>query len=236
MPRQQARQQSLNTFVAGLNTESNPLLSPENSITAGDNVEILRNGTARRRRSLDLEELGNFSTSTIQEETLKKGAVTVHKWASVDGDDTLNFFVIQVGATLYFHKAGEAVLSSSILGSLNLGPIKAREDFDAFPIESDSGKGKLFLVSRGISPCYIQYNRDTGVFEGVKITLLVRDLSGIPEDIEAPIVFSDEAAQPPEPFPYFPGNPLELADIIATAIDTQNFSPFTAINFPGFSF
>jgi hypothetical protein len=233
MPRQLTRQQSLNTFVAGLNTESNPLLAPENSISAGDNVEILRNGTARRRRSLDLEQLGNFSRTQIPAVSLANYAITVHKWESVDGDDTLNFFVIQIGHSLYFHKAGAPVLSESILGSIDLNPIKVSDDFFKYPIESASGKGKLFIVSRKISPAYIQYNRDTGVFEGVKITLLVRDIEGIPEDIEAPVVFSDEDAQPPEPFPYYPGNPIEVADIIANLINTGNFSQFVPISIPG---
>lgn len=233
MARQQARQQNLNTFVGGLNTEANILSAPENTILEGDNVEVLRNGSARRRRSLDIEQEGNYSRDSFGEDLLAQNAISVHKWSSVDGDDTLNFIVIQIGGVLYFHKAGSPVLSESIMGSISLNPIRTHSDYTKEPIDADSGRGKLFIVNKYISPCYIEYDQETQKFRGVKITLLVRDLDGIEENEEAPEIFEGSDVTPPLPAPFYPGPRLGYADIIDQLGSEYDFSPFNPIIPPG---
>ncbi len=228
MPRQQARKQNLNTFVKGLVTEVNPLAYPDNTLVEGDNIDILRNGSAKRRRSLDIEGLGLFSTTTWTEERLKESAISTHKWTSVDGDDNLNFLVLQVGNLLIFHKSGEDVLSLSVVGGIDLTPIRTTEDFHKEPIDSDSGKGKLFIVGRYISPAYIQYDKESNVFTGVKLTLKVRDVDGIDEDAESPELFGD-VITPPDP------GTIEVpdyTDIIDALTNSGDFSPFFTISVP----
>lgn len=189
MPRQLTRQQFLN-FVGGLNTESSPLVFPENTAKAIDNVDLRRDGSIKRRRGLDYEALGVYSNDTFAESSLQDYALSAHEWKSVDGDDTLNFTVVQVGGVLYFHQLGASVLSTAIEGSIDLDPIKVRSDFEEFPISASVGKGKFFIVSKGISPAYIEYDPDSGVFSGIKLTIKIRDLDGIDEaDDASPTVF-----------------------------------------------
>lgn len=228
MPRQQARKQNLNTFVAGLLTEVNPLAYPDNALVAGDNIDILRNGSAKRRRALDIEGAGLFSTLTWSEETLAESAVTRHEWSSVDGDANLNFLVIQVGGTLIFHQAGQDVLSTSVMGKIDLTPIRTHEDFYKEPISSDSGKGKLFIVGKYISPAYIQYDKESNSFTGVKLTLKVRDVDGIPEDTDSPELFGDAVTPPPNDDLNLP----DYTDILDNLSNPYNFSAYSTVAIP----
>jgi hypothetical protein len=209
-------------------TEVNPLAYPDNALIAGDNIDILRNGSAKRRRALDIEGAGLFSTSTWAESVIEQSAISVHEWSSVDGDATLNFHVIQVGGTLLFHRSGEDVLSLSIMGKIDLAPIRTHEDFYKEPIDSDSGKGKLFIVGKYISPAYIEYDKETNTFRGVKLTLKIRDIDGIPEDTEAPEVFGDTVTPPPDDDLNLP----DYTDILDLINNPGDFAPYIIIEVP----
>ena len=227
MPRQQARKQFLN-FVGGLNTESSPLLYPENTAKDLDNVDLRRDGSLKRRRGLDFEEGFQYSQSIISEDVIESAAISAHDWESVDGDDTLNFLAVQIGGTLYFHRLGEEVLSTSIMGSIDLSPIRTREDYQEYPLSATVGRGKLFVVSPAISPAYIQYDADTEEFTGVKLTLKIRDTDGIPEEDESPTVFGDDIT------PTGGTDPVEdLGDTIDDILGDTDWSDYISINIPG---
>lgn len=224
MARQLVRKQNLKTFVGGLQTEVNPLAYPDNSLVSGDNIDILRNGTARRRRSLDIEAGGGFSSKEYSENEYRTYAITTHEWRSVGGDDTLNFTVIQVGSTLNFHKAGDQAVSLSHVGSINLLPIANNGNIYYEPMHTDYGRGKLFVVSRYMSPCYIQYDTERGVFQAVKITPRIRDLVGINEEIESPILIEGEITPPmpdARPYPFYDPN-----DVLENITDPNDVAPF----------
>ena len=191
MPRVKQQKQILN-FVGGLNTEASPLNFIEGTAKSIDNVDLLRDGSSKRRRGINFEVGGAYSTTTFTEADISTHAVTRHEWISVNGKDDLNFLVIQIGGELFFHKLGEDILSTNIIGKINFDAIKTDTDYKTSPISATSGKGKLFIVSRMISPAYIQYKEDTNTFEGVKITLKIRDIEGINEDPTAPVVFGSE--------------------------------------------
>lgn len=197
MPRGQQRAQFLN-FVGGLNTESSPLVFPENTAKDLDNVDLRRDGSIKRRRGMEYESQGVYNLTAIAESDLSTWAVTEHEWESVDEEDTVNFVVLQIGGSLYFHNLGNDTLSRGIIGILSLDPIKTRDDYANFPIDGTYGAGKFFIVSRGISPAYIQYDSDTGTFSGVKITVKIRDIDGLPEDDTAPTVFGSSVTPAPE--------------------------------------
>ena len=215
--RQSARKQLL-TFVAGLNTESSPLSFPENTAKALDNVDLLRDASIRRRRGFDFEEGGVYSPDTWTEEVLSRYSVNSAKWTSVGGDDNLNFFVIQIGGRLFFHDAGSDVTSASLIGSISMEPIRTDELYDTEPMEFDSAKGRLFVVNKYMSPSYIEYDRDSNTFRGIKLTLKIRDVEGIDDTRSSPDVFGD-AITPPSDF-----NPsidfLDLLDLL----DSLDFS------------
>ena len=229
MPRQRSRKQFLN-FVGGLNTESSPLVFPENTAKAIDNVDLRRDGSIKRRRGINYESSGVLSSAsgnagTWSSYALDSYAVTSHEWKSVSGDDARNFLVIQIGGSLYFHKLGEAVTSSNYLGSLSFSDVSTRSDYADFPVSTASAKGRLFVVSRGISPFYVEFDSETGVFSGIKLTIKIRDIDGIPEDRSSPVVFNDDAT------PGTQTDPDDDLDDTIIVIATPNFANFVSAPF-----
>ena len=212
MPRQLAKRQLLN-FVGGLQTESSPLSFPENTAKDLDNVDLDRDGSIRRRRGIDYETGYVLSAAEFTDADLQTAALSDHEWTSVEGDDTLNFHVHQCGGTLYFHDLGSEIISENALGYLDISPLRAREDFEKYTISSTTGKGKLFITSPAISPAYIEYDKDSGEFTGVKLTLKIRDIDGIEEDDDAPIVFDNDVT------PDTPLDPEEDNDDVIEDVD-----------------
>jgi hypothetical protein len=195
MARQQTRKQFLN-FTGGLHTEASPLLFPENTAKALDNVDLSRDGSIKRRLGLDYELSSAYSTPTFASADLATHAISFHEWESIDGDDSVNFLVIQVGGSLYFHNAGTDSPSTKYLGSISLAPVRTNADYESYVVKTDSAKGKLFVVSPRISPVYIEYDADQGVFRGVKITVRIRDTDGISEELISPTLFGDDVTPP----------------------------------------
>lgn len=221
MPRQQARKQFLN-FVQGLNTESSPLVFPENTAKDLDNVDLDRDGSIKRRRGIDFEALGAYSDTTtalFAEADLQTYAVSAHEWESVNNDDSLNFLVIQIGGTLYFHQLGATVVSTSIIGLINLENLRVRDDYTTFVMDTAVGKGRLFVVSRGLSPLYISYDADTNRFTATKLTVKVRDVTGIPES----------RSSSPVPGDISPVNPVNPEDDTGDVLVPGDIPDFTEI-------
>lgn len=181
MPRAQQTRQFLN-FVGGLNTESSPLVFPEGTAKDLDNVDLNRDGSLKRRRGMNFEALGAYSTTTFSESVLEDGAISAHEWTSVGGDDSLNFLVLQVGKDLFFHRLGDTALSTGIIGTLDMTNLSIDTDFNTEVIDGASAKGVFFIVGRSIEPAYIEYDADTDEFTGVTLTLKIRDVEGIDED------------------------------------------------------
>lgn len=198
MPRSQAIKHYL-TFVGGLHTEANPLTFPENVAKDLDNVDLRRDGSIIRRRGLDFEEGGAYSRDYLPD--ISTFAITIHEWESVDGDDELNFLVIQVGGTLYFHQLGDDILSLSVIGKLDLEDIAFDlATYKTVPISATSGKGHLFIVSEAIEPAFIRYDSDDNTFVGVALNLQVRDTEGLEEEENPQEEFANsEAITPPSP-------------------------------------
>lgn len=208
VPRQLARRQVLN-FVGGLNTESSPLLFPEGTAKDLDNIDLNRDGSIKRRRGLDFETGSQYSQAQITSADLDSYGISTHEWSSVEGDDTLNFLVIQVGGILYFHDLGQSTLGTSGIGYIDLEPIKTREDYQDYTVSTTTGKGRLFIVSPGISPAYIQYNKETSQFTGAKLTLKIRDIDGIDELSDSPDLFGEDITPDPGVSP-----DIDLDDIL----------------------
>lgn len=229
MPRQQARKNFLN-FVAGLNTEASPLQFPENTAKDLDNVDLNRDGSIQRRRGLEFEFGGGYNPELFTESDLQTHAISAHEWESVDGDDTLNFAVVQVGGRLYFHNLGQDNLSTGLIGAINLDPIKTRDDFETYTISTTTGKGKLFVVSPAISPSYIQYDSAQNSFTGIKLTLRIRDVDGLDEQTSSPIVFGDDIT--PDPGTNPEDDTQDTTDPVTTPDDFYDFDFLTGE--PGF--
>ena len=187
MPRQTATKQ-FNAFSAGLNTEASPLSFPEQTAKDLDNLDLRRDGSLKRRLGLDFETGGAHSTTTFPDSTLKNDAISYGEWRSVEGDDNINWFVLQVGTTLYIHNLGADPISQDIIGSIDLDNFKTHVDMRLNPMDFAHGKGKLFVVNRFMSPVFIDYDVETDTFTGQKITVKIRDTDGLDEDDPSPIL------------------------------------------------
>ena len=186
MPRRQQIQQ-VNNFIGGLNTESSPLNFPEGTAKSLDNVDLNRDGSIRRRPGVDYEISGGHSNITFAEATFQLDAISTADWTSVDGNDDLNFLVIQIGTFLHFHNLGKETLSLAIVSNIDLDVWKTDVEMSKEPMDFLPAKGKLFVVSRFLSPLYISYDQEVNRFTATKITVKIRDLEGIDESISSPI-------------------------------------------------
>lgn len=188
------------TFIGGLVTEVNPMVYPENTCKDLDNVDLYRQGYIRRRLGVDFETSYAYSEDSWTSDEISTYAITKHEWRSVNGNGDLNFLVVQVGGYLYFYNLGADVVSTAPIGKINIYSIRTSEDYYTYPIDAASGKGRLFIVGRRISPAYIEYDEEENSFSGVKITVKIRDIDGLDEETESPDVFGDDVT--PDPTPY----------------------------------
>jgi len=196
MPRIASESKHLFTFVKGLITEGTGVTSPENSMVDGDNVDIGISGICRRRNGLDLEESYNLSTPTLTVSEVESSAITVHEWKSVDGDGSINLWVMQVGTTLYIGYMGVAALSDGYMGSINLKGLYSNyysyaglEKLKPFiingekakfnPMDSSFGKGKMFLTSKYTEPFYLEYESENNRMRLRMILMRERDFEGV---------------------------------------------------------
>jgi len=92
-----------NQYVRGLITEATALTFPENASYDELNMELLRNGSRRRRRGINRETDASFSNEPdlsdlgITQAEFINQQITIYKWVSVGGDPDLNLLVVQVG-------------------------------------------------------------------------------------------------------------------------------------------
>lgn len=220
MPQAAATKQYLN-FIGGLVTEVNPMVFPENTCKDMDNVDLYRQGYIRRRLGLNFETSYAYSEDSWTDEEISTYAITKHEWRSVNGTGNLNFLVVQIGGYLYFYNLGSDVLSTAPIGRINIYSIRTSEDYYLYPIDAASGKGKLFIVGRRISPAYIEYDEESNTFHGHKITVKIRDMDGLDEDVESPDMFGDDVT--PDATPYEDEVDQDITDPI-TDVDLSQIS------------
>lgn len=182
-------------FTGGLNTEATGLNFPENAAVELDNFDLFRTGEVKRRLGLDFESAYSLSTASFPTDSLETNAVSTHEWKSVNGNGELNFLVVQIGLTLYIHDLGLDPVSGTLLGTVDLEPLRVGSNAETFLIDSSFGEGRMMIASREIEPAYIEYDEDDGSFTLVQINLLIRDFDGVEDQLdvgERPTSLSDE--------------------------------------------
>lgn len=200
MPVQSATKNYVN-FVGGLITEANPLVFPENTCKDIDNIDLQRQGYVQRRLGVEFESENEYTGDSWTAAQISSYAISKHEWRSVNGTGNLNFLVVQVGGTLYFYNLGADILSANPVGKISFYSIRTSEDYYLYPIDATSGKGRLFIVGRKISPFYIEYDEESNTFQGIKITVKIRDIDGIQDDEETATPIDEEEITP-DPSPY----------------------------------
>ena len=173
MPRQETKFE-VNQFTGGLNTDATELTTPEDSSTDELNFDLLKEGTRRRRRGMDLETATVTSLST-DGPTMFVGN---QRWEAVAKQPGLNFEVIQTGSTLRFYTASSANLvdgAKAFTVDLNNFKAPAASRTDLQGISVASGKGALFVAGENIRPFYIEYDVDNDTISTTELSLKIRD-------------------------------------------------------------
>jgi hypothetical protein len=171
------------TFTGGLNTEATVLNFPENAASELDNFDLLRTGEIKRRLAIDFEDNYVIRTESTSAGAVASNALNNSEWKAVNGKGNINFQVVQVGLTLYFHELGGEPTSNNLRGSVSLDTFKTQSDADTHVIDTAYGQGILICVNQGMDPVYIRYDDVTNTFTATRISIQVRDFEGVDDGL-----------------------------------------------------
>lgn len=174
MPRTKAYTIDRN-FVAGLITDTTALNFPDNACTETLNCVFDPSGRITRRLGFDWER--DHATKAIP---LGNGVVTSFFWKEVAGDGNTNFYVVQVGATLYFYDTESGSVSFGELSDtvdLTGHAIPGATDIATQACQFAYGRGYLFVTHPQLDPFYVYW--DGADIYSETITVEIRDLVGV---------------------------------------------------------
>jgi hypothetical protein len=171
-------------FTRGLVTDFTQLNFPENAATDMDNVDVFRTGEVKRRRGVDFESGYEISNHDIDSSGIETAAISIHEWEAVNGVGDLNFLVIQIGATLYFHNLGSDSPSTQLVGTLNLQSFAQGNGVPGDSLmDASFGEGVMIVTNPNMSPVIVRYNGDTNSFSATRINLQIRDFEGVDDGL-----------------------------------------------------
>ena len=114
------------------------------------------------------------------------GIVRCHHWRNVDGNPDLNFLVMQNGQWLQFFQDDEVISTdgdNSLIAEYDLSLYAAPDATDVLiqtnPINTDYGRGHLFVVGKYIEPLRFEYDQVEGAMSASVLSLKERDFNGL---------------------------------------------------------
>lgn len=190
MPRNRGHK-SYYSFTGGLNSETSPLVSAENTALTLSNFDLSVSGKISRRLGLDFEAGFNTVNSTLSADALSisSGAINSFIWKGVGGVGNKDFYVLQVGYRLMFFDLAEEVLSGTdgYLGGINLDTYLTGSIMNK-RLQFASGKGALFVTSSVTEPLYIEYDASGASFADkfpvTQIAISIRDFDGVDDFLQ----------------------------------------------------
>lgn len=171
---QRISQKVVNTFIKGLITEAGELTFPENASVDELNCLLQRDGSRRRRLSVELEDNAVDSSFTVT----TTFQFTTGRWVNVAGQAGLDFLVIQNGSRLYFYSTAEEPYSNLEKSfSVNMASFEHAGSIGAgnAKVEMDSINGNLVVVSEAINAFYVTYDPVADSISTAQINHKVRD-------------------------------------------------------------
>lgn len=190
-----------NKFIGGLFTDATGLTFPDNSAIETFNFAYQIDGTVERRLGFDLE--ANFIGQTVISSDYAPGGTSAvfntYVWKGADGAGLVDLAVVQVGNNLKFFKLTvENAVSNNLTDQLNMATFASgtfvAADIRVIDAQFADGFGRLYVVHPKCNPFYIKYDNTTGLVSGTAITIKVRDLVGVTDDLgvaERPTANSD---------------------------------------------
>lgn len=180
MPRQKGNVIE-NKFIKGLVTENTALSFPKDACTETWNCVFDYTGRVTRRKGFDVEQ--DFVTTNTLTLTNNE-AWTDYHWTNVNGDESLGFYVLQIGSTVrLFQTTNSTTLGANInaytIDLTDFLPTGSEDDPGLYPCQFAQGRGNLVVVNQVINPFYVVFDQDTGGFTSTMITLKARDFEGL---------------------------------------------------------
>lgn len=171
---QRISQKVVNTFVKGLITEAGELTFPEDASVDELNCLLQRDGSRRRRLSVELETDAVDSSFDVATTFVYHTGV----WKNVAGQAGFDLLVVQNGSTLYFYDTAQEPYSAGVKAfSVNLSSFEQAGSAGAGTayVEMASINGDLVVVSPAINPFFIRYTPSTDTIATTQITIRIRD-------------------------------------------------------------
>jgi len=171
------------SFIRGLISEATGLNFPKDACTDTLNCTFDSKGVVSRRLGIDYE----ASASTANTVTRDSSAVGEYLWESVSGDGTRTFLVVQVGTTIHFWSVPSSGALSANKKSFTVSlldyDVAGATDVGTRLCQFSAGQGDLFVVHPNCEPLYISYSLGGDSISVNPITVTIRDLVGIEENI-----------------------------------------------------
>ncbi len=175
-----------NTFVKGLITEAGPLTFPKDASIDELNCTLERDGSRRRRLSLQFEE--NYITDAFT--VVDADLIQTYVWNNVGGDPATSFVVVQVGSDLIFYSLDSETVSTNRIPTSSSDVTPYVVDLTSYEQSGSAGaenffcdfcttNGRLVVVSPGIDAIVIDRDVTSGAFTIAEIALEERDFEWI---------------------------------------------------------
>jgi hypothetical protein len=181
----------------GLLTDVSALGRPDGSSLDEENVDLLRDGSRRRRKGLQYE--ANYSLFTLNDtvaETSEIDSLTStfasHRWTNVAGNPDRIFIVVKVGVYLHFYVENKELSANKLqdLIDLRIFATTAFQNVGAdytYISNQDftfaDANGHLFVASAHTKPFFLKYNVNTGKIEFELIDIRMRDFVGVNDGV-----------------------------------------------------
>lgn len=228
MAKTQKQSLPIKYFNKGLITDVNPLAFPADASIDERNMELLKDGTRRRRRGRT--SVGTVSTSIIGLKANEHNPVVSFVWGSAGNQGGFDILVVQCGNYVGFFKNNVSdPFSQPIMQTTFLG---LPSDFRA---QLASVNGRLLMTSGGEEIIVFEYSTLTGNITSQTIRLQVRDLWGV----ETGLALNQRLFSSPESnakylynkfnggWPWFP--PYKVEDIYGNYY-TRQIAPLFAVD------
>jgi len=170
-------------FTGGLNTEATALNFPENAAQDIDNFDLFITGEVKRRLGIDFEDSYTVRPETTTATDTATYAISTDAWKAVNGKGDVNFLVVQIGSTLYFHDLGSEPLSSTLRGTVSLSASKTGDAPENKVLSYSFGEGVMFVGNDDMNPTMVEYDEDLDTFSVSQIVITIRDFNGVDENV-----------------------------------------------------
>lgn len=181
-------------FRGGINSDASAVAFPEDANLDEQNMEMLVNGSRRRRRGLSLETSGTYASKTLDTNDRQ----SAYLWRTPGGDPTAQMVVVKVKNELWFYEVGSNISSNKKSYTFDLHTIKTSTTarVDNNPVQFDAAPGGgLAVVGKYIEPLIVNYDASADEFEEFPVTLKARDFEGVEDGLsidEHPTTLSTE--------------------------------------------